>query len=49
VLNALLGGSTKYVSLASDVWAGQHPKPIRRYRQEQRQESATAKEARRED
>ena len=43
VLDALLAGSTDYAALAPDVWAGQHPEAIRRYRQEERQERATAK------
>ena len=49
VLDALLAGSTDYAALAPDVWARQHPEAIRRYRQEERQERATAKEARREE
>jgi hypothetical protein len=43
VLDALLAGSTDYAALAPDVWAQHHPKAIRRYRQEERQERATAK------
>jgi hypothetical protein len=49
VLDALLAGSTDYAALAPDVWAQHHPEAIRRYRQEERQERATAKEARSEE
>jgi hypothetical protein len=30
-------------ALSPDVWAGQHPETIRQYRQEEREERATAK------
>jgi hypothetical protein len=49
VLDALLDGSRSYAALVPNVWACRHPEAIRRYRQQERKELATAKEARREE
>jgi hypothetical protein len=47
VLARMLGGQTEYQSLLPWNWAAEHPEAVRKYRQEERRQRDTAKEAKR--